>query len=221
MDEYEQTIKLRELWTRSIMIWGQVLIPLGASIIAFFVYQTAKDGFSSNDFSILLIGWCLLAICMFYWRWIVHHIDEQIIELYPVILKLESEKGWEINIRYFYNNLSEKSNKRLIHELGLESLPKIYDDFVDEVSKKSKVKKVSEKGIDQYGLLLDCWRRYGIKAVSDRGHKPQDIAVDIILAFLLFLVLLLVIGAWAWMPSVILFLSLLYWRIKRYWGRLI
>ncbi|HUU08246.1 MAG TPA: hypothetical protein VMW61_01840, partial [Dehalococcoidales bacterium] len=77
------------------------------------------------------------------------------------------------------------------------------------------------KGIDQYGLLLDCWRRYGIKAVSDRGHKPQDIAVDIILAFLLFLVLLLIIGAWAWMPSVILFLSLLYWRIKRYWGRLI
>lgn len=221
MEEYEQTIKLRELWTRSIMIWGQVLIPLGAAIIAFFVYLTARDGFSSNDFSTLLIGWFLFAICMFYWRWIVHHLDEQTIELYPVIIKLESEKKWETNTRYFYNHLSEKSKKRLTHELGMESLPNIYDDFVDEVSKKSKVKKVSEKGADQYVLLRDCWRRYGIKAVSDRGHKPQDIAVDIIITLLLLLVLLLIIGAWAWMPSLILFLSLFYWRIKRYWGRFI
>jgi hypothetical protein len=221
MDEYEQTIKLRELWTRSIMIWGQVLIPLGASIISFFIYLTAEDGFSSNDFDTMLIGWFLFAVCMLYWRWIVHHIDEQIIELYPVIIRLESEKRWETNTRYFYNNLSEKSKKRLTHELGLESLPRIYDDFVDEVSKKSKVRKVSEKGFDHYSLLLDCWRRYGVQTISDRGHKVQDMAVDIIIALLLFLVLLLIIGIWAWMPSLILFLSLLYWRIKRYWGRLV
>lgn len=221
MDEYEHAMSLRQLWTGSINTWGQVFISLGAAIFAFFVYLTAKDGLNGNDFGVLLLGWFIFAICMFYWRWIVNHIDRQIVELYHIFIKLEREKGWDINTRYFYNNLSDKSKKRLIHDLGLESLPIIFDDFADEVIKLNKVRKVSDKGIDQYSVLLDCWRRYGANAVHDRGHKIQDIVVSIIIALLFGLVLSLVIGALAWLFSVILLLLLWYWEIKIFGWRLI
>jgi len=201
MDEYEQAIKLKELWTRSIMVWGQVFIPLGAAIVAFFASQTATEGFSDNDFWLLLIGWFLFTVCMVYWRLVVHHIDEQIAVLYPVILKLEQKNNWQTHTRYFFNNLSVKSRRRICHEVGLESLPKIYDDFVDAAS---------EKGFDHYTILFGCWRRYHLHALSDRGHKIQYITVFSIVVLFLGLILSLSIGIWA-LTVILLFVFLYFW----------
>jgi len=42
VDEYEQIQRLRELWTRSIMIWGQVFIPLILIIFSIFITKLPR-----------------------------------------------------------------------------------------------------------------------------------------------------------------------------------
>jgi hypothetical protein len=46
VDEYEQLHRLGELWTRSIMTWSQISIPLGAGIIT--IFATQLNTFSSS-----------------------------------------------------------------------------------------------------------------------------------------------------------------------------
>ncbi len=185
MDEYEQVQRMREMWSRSIMIWGQVLIPLGAAIIAFFVSIASAGGFDSSDFSFLFVGWAVFSICMFYWRWIVYHINKQIVGLYPIMLRLEKEKKWDIHLRYYFANLSNISRKYLRHTLGLENVPRDFDDFVAEVKHGSK---------DEYGLLSAIWSQYGTYSV-DLGHRKQNSGVVILIVLFLVLVLWTVWGA--------------------------
>ena len=205
MDEYEQVQRTREMWSRSIMIWGQVLIPLCAAIIAFFVSIAAAGGFDSSDFSFLIVGWAVFSICMFYWRWVVHHIDKQIVGLYPIMLRMEKEKEWDIHMRYYFNNLTNVSRKYLRHALGLEQVPRDYDDFVVEVKHGGK---------DQYGLLSAIWRQYGPYSV-DRGHRKQNSGVVILIVLFLVLVLWTVWGAAA--LSMLAFIIL--WELVRWLRR--
>jgi len=207
MNEYQEVQRLRELWSKAIMTWGQVFIPLGAAIIAFFSSQAAPNGFSTGDFNILIIGWSVFAICMVYWRWVVHHIDEQIVELYPAFLRIERENNWDTNTRYYFNNLADRSRKHLRHDLGLESWPKNYDDFVEEVKPKR---------LDHYGFLLSVWREYGRHSVMDRGHKIQDIIVFATIVLFLILVLAINYGAFA-LLALLLFILLACWGWHRGW----
>lgn len=207
MDEYQEVQRLRELWSKAIMTWGQVLIPLGAAIIAFFVSQAAPEGFSTSDFCILMIGWFVFAICMVYWRWVVHHLDEQIAELYPIFLRIEKANNWDTNTRYYFNNLAGRSRRHLRHELGLESWPREYDDFVEAVRPKR---------LDHYGFLLSICREFGIHSVMDRGHKIQDIAIFAIIVLFLILVLAINFGVFA-LLALLLFILLVCWGRHRGW----
>ena len=207
MDEYQQVQNLREMWSRFIMTWGQVLIPLGAAIVAFFVSQTAPGGFDSEDCGILLIGWALFAICMVYWRWVVHHLDEQIVRLYPVMLRLDRTNNWDTQTRHYYHSLAKRSKRHLRHALGVESLPGEYDDFVDEAR---------HKGLDRYGILLDVWREFDQNSVGDRGHKIQDILVFTVIVLFLILVLWIQWAAWS-LLALFLFVLLGFWVKHRGW----
>ncbi len=179
MDEYEQVQRIREMWSRSIMIWGQVLIPLGAAIVAFFVSIASTGGFDGSDFSFLIVGWAVFSICMFYWRWIVNNINNQVVGLYPIMLRIEKEKKWDIHSRYYFGNLSNISRKYLRHALGLEQVPRDFDDFVAEAKHGGK---------DVYGLLSAMWSQYGTYSV-DIGHRKQNSSVVILIVLFLVLVL--------------------------------
>jgi len=207
MEEYQEAQRLREQWSRAINTWGQVLIPLGALILAFFIAQAAYDGFSRRDFGILVIGWAVFTLCMVYWRLMVSHLDRQIVELYPIFLRIESKHNWDINTRYYFNNLAERSRAHLRHELGLESWPQKYDDFVEDVRPKE---------LGHYGFLQSVWREFGRKSVTDRGHKVQDIIVFLLIDLFLGLVLALNYGAMAWLV-LLLFVLLFIWGRHRGW----
>ena len=206
MDEYEQVQRLRDLWSRHIMTWGQVLIPLGAAIVAFFASQ-ADIGTISPNFLLLLIGWGLFSICMVYWRWVVHHLDEQIVELYPVMLRLDSKNDWDTQTRYFFKHLANRSRDYLRQQLRLEQKSKDYDEFVEETKRQ---------GHDQYSLLLSVWRKYGCNSLSDRGHKIQDVVVLVTVVLMLVLVLWIEYGTLS-LLSLILFASLIPWGQHRGW----
>jgi len=206
MGEYKQVQRLRELWSRSIMTWGQVFIPLGAVIIGFFASQ-AQVGTISPNFELLLIGWGLFTICMIYWRWVVHHLDEQIIGLYPVMLRLDSTNNWDTQTRYFFNNLANRSREYLRTELGLEHRPEDYDTFVEETRRQR---------CDHYSLLLSVWREYGRNSVADKGHKIQDIAVLIVIVLFLVYVLWIEMGGLA-LSSLLLFGFLFPWGQHSGW----
>ena len=207
MDEYQEVQRLRELWSKAIMTWGQVFIPLGAVIIAFFVSQTAPGGFSTSDFGVLMIGWSIFTVCMVYWRWVVHNIDEQIVKMYPILLRIEKANNWDLFTRYYFNNLANRSCRHLRHELGLESWPKEYDDFVEAVRPKR---------LDHYGFLLSVWREFSTNSVTDRGHRIQDIFVFAIIVLFLILVLAINFGALA-LLALLLFILLVSWGRHRGW----
>lgn len=185
MDEYGQVQRIREMWSRSIMTWGQVLIPLSVAIIAFFVSITSDGGFERSDFIFLIVGWFIFSICMFYWRWIVSHISTQITGLYPIMLRMEKEKKWDIHLRYYFANLSNISREYLRHTLGLEQEPKDFDEFVAEVKHGDK---------DVYGLFSAIWSKYGAYSVNT-GHRIQNSGVVILIVLSLVLVLWTVWGA--------------------------
>ena len=172
MNEYEYLQRLREMWSRSIMMWGQIMIPTGALIIAFFVFLA-----DSINSWLLLLGWAIFTVCMIYWRRTAHHIDEQITGLYPRMIQLERENNWEIATRYCLDNLSSKSEKQLCHELGLSSKPIDYPSY-ENLTKGQK--------LNPYGLLLELYAKNRKNFLDKRGHLTQDFTVSgLILVFLI------------------------------------
>ncbi|MEA1893981.1 MAG: hypothetical protein U9N36_02015 [Euryarchaeota archaeon] len=113
VDEYEEIQKLRQLWSRAIMTWNQIMIPLCAAIITFFVTQLLKFKEIGWGFQFLLFGWILFTALIIYWRFLVHHIDHNIVGMYPRILELEKEKGMETQADYYFRDLNKKSKKKL------------------------------------------------------------------------------------------------------------
>jgi hypothetical protein len=164
------------------MTWTQIFIPLGAAIISFFLTQLPD--FVDREWATLFlcIGWGLLALCMIYWRWIVHRIDRQIVGLYPRILELEKERKMETQTSYYYRNLHIRSIRHLANMLGIcpnELKNKDLRDFK---------RKMNQKG-DPYELLLAVWDKYLHKSVTSRSHYMQDFVVFIILAGFFFTII--------------------------------
>jgi len=180
MDEYEQIQRLREIWSRTIMTWGQIFIPLGAAIIAFFAIQLPQFIDRNWGFQFLLIGWFLFSICMFYWRWTVRHIDGQIVQLYPRMLELEKIQGMETQTSYYYNNLSKQARKELAEELKKLN---IQVNEREKLSYRDFVRKVSRHKVQD--LLLAVWDKYETGSVKSRGHRCQNIILGVIDAVLL------------------------------------
>ncbi|HEC93042.1 MAG TPA: hypothetical protein ENI51_08650 [Candidatus Atribacteria bacterium] len=179
MDEYEQLQRLRELWSRAIMTWGQIFIPLGAAIIAFFVTQLLDFANRGWATPFLFIGWTLFSLCMIYWRWIVHQIDRQIVGMYPRMLELEKERKMETQAAYYYRNLNKKSIKYLANKLEIP-----FEELKNKDFREFK-RKVAQKGDNPYDFLLDVWDKFLYDSVTSRGHSFQDWVVGILIVVLL------------------------------------
>ncbi|WP_456400579.1 hypothetical protein [Persephonella sp.] len=166
LEEYRYLQNLRESWARSITIWNQIFIPLGAGILAFFLSQIKN--FGNSYYIFLFLGWGIFSLCLLYWRWVVHHIDKQIVNLYPRIIELEKELKIEIYTAYFYKNLSKRSIKYLSEKLKIPQ---------SELRKKDfrYFKKISQPTFNHYDLIIEVWDTYFFKSVSSRGHLFQDI----------------------------------------------
>jgi len=177
-DEYEEIQRLRELWTRSMITWGQISIPLGAGISALFISQFPifkKLGWGAQ---FLLIGVGLFSIIMIHWRLIAHRIDNQIVNFYPRMLELEKENGFEAHATYYFENLSERAKNYLAHRLGIDCKKFRKNYKFRDFKKAIHEKKLREKPID---LLLKVWDDYHKDSVGTRGHKMQDFTVGLII----------------------------------------
>lgn len=183
MDEYEQLHRLRELWSRAIMTWGQIFIPLGAAIIAFFV--TRLPDFVNRGWAtpFLFVGWALFSLCMIYWRWIVHQIDGQIVGMYPRMLELEKERKMETQTAYYYRNLNKKSIRYLANMLGIP-----FNELKNQDFREFK-RKVAQKG-DPHDFLLDVWDKFLRNSVTRRGYSFQDWVVGILIVVFLIAIIL-------------------------------
>jgi len=205
MDEHEQIQRLRELWLRGIMTWGQVFLPLSSGIVAFFVTQSRSE--SGWDFQLLLIGWAIFSIVIACWRWLVHRLDEQIVGMYPRMLKLDKDRKQETQTTYYYNNLHKRSLLFICEKLSSEGSVLSYEGF----------KNIAQsRGEDFYDLLLGAWNKYGPYSVTSRGHAFQDaFALAAVVGFFV-VVLWIECRAWA-LVGLLLYLVILPWGQHRGW----
>lgn len=184
MDEYEQTQRLRELWSRAIMIWSQVMLPVAAGFIAVFVKFSYDFSDEVQRFSTGLLVWFLFFLCMLYWRLVVNHIDDQIVGLYPSMLRLDRRSGWETQTRYYYTNLTDRSLLHLNERLHLEQRERLTRDDYDRYKEVA-----NRRGLDHYELLLKVWQRTGVNGVTSRGHSIQDAIIFLLVTSFLVAVL--------------------------------
>jgi len=186
MEEYKHIQELRRLWSQFIMDWMRIGVPVGGAFFGFFSYL-GQVTFSGESYSWLLpiLGWSLFIKPMIMWRVVTHHIDRQIVEMYPRMLELERRLRWVSNTTYFYNNLRGRSRRLLENRLGVENgwlNNRNYRQFRQECERRRR---------NPYNLLLDIWDERGHRSVTSRGHIPQDYAVVTIIAITLFIALIL------------------------------
>lgn len=201
--EYQELQHLRDIWSKGMGAREQIFIPLGAAIVSFFVtvYLKSLDG-SSPDVKIyfLFIGWALFSLIMFYWRYLSHIVDQQIVGMYPRMLELESQLGMEMQASYYYRNLNLKAKNRLaeiVSGLTCEELKKwdyrkfkrylsanksnspyyyllkVWDDFVS-VNNAPWFNK----------FLARCCRVHLMNySVTSRGHAIQNVIIGCMIGF--------------------------------------
>ena len=121
-----------------------------------------------------------------YWRSLVHHIDFNIVGMYPRMLELEREKNMETQADYYYRNLSKKSKKYLGNKLNLMS-----NEFKDYKFRqfKDKVRENNNEN-NPIDLLLELWDEYGWNSVNSRGHGIQNLMFGILIIIFLILILI-------------------------------
>ena len=119
IEEYKELQYLRGLWSSGMGGWGNIFVPLAAAIFAFFVTQYLTTDCSGNNVIFLWVGWVLFLVVMLYWRLTVHHIDQQIVAMYPRMLELEGILGMEMQSSYYFNNLREKAKISLANKINI------------------------------------------------------------------------------------------------------
>lgn len=177
-EEYQHIQELRKLWSGAIMDWVRVGIPVGGALFGFFSYlpylQQIRDFHCS--WLLPLLGWLIFVIPMILWRVVAHHIDLQIVRMYPRMLELERELGWVTHATYYYNNLRRQARESLEDMLRIPRgilRNQNYQQY--EQRCRGRRKPIS--------LLLDAWNSYdnqGHRSVTSRGHIPQDVAVSFV-----------------------------------------
>ena len=82
-------------WSDHLMRWRQVVFPLCAVILSFFIALKPM---------LWAVGWFISLLILLYWRRIERHIDEQIVSSYPRIIQLERNLGMTFYSHYIYTN---------------------------------------------------------------------------------------------------------------------
>lgn len=172
--EYQEIHRLRELWSKAIMGWVRIGLPVGAGLFGFFSYMAT----SNHQPYLSMAGWVVFVTPMILWRVVVYcHIDRQIVGMYPRMLELEQKLKWETNSSYIYNNLSEQGKKSLAGKLNIvvAALEKMNFRQYAEAARKT-----TSTDDAPYQLLLEVLSQFRRGAVSDRGHNLQNVAAIII-----------------------------------------
>lgn len=166
-DEYNQIQQRRQLFSGFIMDWLRVMVPVGGGLFGFFSWlgqRLAQDTSQSYFWLLPLFGWLLFAIAMITWRAVVHHIDRQIVAMYPRMLELEQRRGWFVDTIYYYNNLSRHAGRVLMGFVQLQ------DDQPERRNFRLYVNACRRSGQDPHDLLLRVWDQLGYRSVGSRGH---------------------------------------------------
>ena len=199
MDEYRHIQQLRELWSQGIMTWLRVMVPIGAGIFGLFAYIGQLGQIRTWPWAPLFpfFGWCIFAIFMITWRFVVHHIDRQIVGMYPRMIELEQHLRMATNTRYYFNNLSERGRAALANGLGID-VQELRRRDNRRLNYRRYERMALGQGQDPYVLLLGVWDALGYDSVGDRGHRIQNTAVILVILLSLALAFLL---AWWLLPT--------------------
>jgi len=187
-DEYDVFFQYRKIFSAYVLGWEKLFIPLSAVIIIIFVsVGTTLDNATRDGF--MIIGWIILSFYLFYWRWLANKLDNAIVDMYPRMIKLEKELGWEFTSQHYYGRLNDESRTYFLDELD-----------INEKEMKGAKTKVSEfmmlkemKGDAIYDSLLKVWKKFGFESCPSKFHRFQDIGVFIAIA-IYFIALIIVIA---------------------------
>jgi len=80
------------------------------------------------------------------------------------MLELEKTNNMEVQIKYYYHNLSKKSQKEIADTLGT-GFPGTFEKFKQETRNKQ---------LNHYDLLIELWKKYEQRSVAGRGHGIHD-----------------------------------------------
>lgn len=93
--EYDLLHRARMNWTDAMMRWRQIVLPLVAAVVSFFIVLSTEYW---------AVGWFIGGLILLYWRYCENEIDTQIVRFYPRILELEKGLGMTFYSRYIFNN---------------------------------------------------------------------------------------------------------------------
>lgn len=174
--EYQEIQHLRDLWSKGMGGREQIFIPLGAAIVSFFLTFSLKFYLESPKIGIyfLLIGWGLFSLVMVYWRYLSHHVDQQIVGMYPRMLELEKDLEMETQASYYFRNLNQESKNYLARELGNVTSTEVnnwdYCTFKNYIRNQNLNKK-------PHDYLLSVWDKFKNHSVTSRGHAYGNILI--------------------------------------------
>jgi hypothetical protein len=171
--EYQQIQELRKMWSGYIMDWMRIGVPVGGVIFGLFSYlgQINNNGY----WFLPILGWIIFVIPMIMWRIMAHHIDRNIVEMYPRMLELEGQLEWEIHATYCYNNLRKSRLRKSLEDI-LKHEGKFENSGLEHLNYR-QYKEICGGRENAYKILLRVCDKYGHSSFTSRGHVPQDWAV--------------------------------------------
>ena len=182
-DEYEHIEQIRKLRSQHIMDWMRIGMPVGGALFAFFAFLG-----QNGCWSLTLLGWAIFNTPIITWRLVAHHIDKQIVSMYPRMLELDRQLNWVSNTTYYFNNLSDDARRYLENRLGVD------EGWLNGRDYRQYVQQCRRPRRNPYRLLLDTWNNsQGRRSVGPRGHLEQDIAAGVLLFITLGIVITLVL----------------------------
>lgn len=166
LEEYKETQRKIELWTRAILVWGQVYLP--AMGVIFFIYITQLPYFIDLGFGFpyLLSGWGLVFIYLLKWRLTTSGLDRENVATFPRLLKIEEELGgWELHLSYFFRTLSNQAKEKLSNKIN-KSLPELEKmDYIEFAKFAKNLKKTPQT------LLLSIWNEFTFDSIRGRCYN--------------------------------------------------
>lgn len=207
VDEYEEIQHLREMRLEMQGKYNQIFIPLSLGTLTLFIVNL--PGFIDKKWGLqyLIIGGLILTLFLTFWRITCLHIDKQIVESYPRLLEIESEKEMELQSIYFFHSLNNKSKNMLASilkdrygrsDITCDKIQKMdYRQFKKEVEQIDKQK----FNVKPQDLLLEIWDSYKNKSVTSRGHFSHNIFAILIVIGYFILVFIGQYLSW-WQPPI-------------------
>jgi hypothetical protein len=191
INEHHQIQEIRKMWSGAIMDWMKVGIPVGGAIFGLFSYLSSLGQFKESCSSWLpLLGWVIFIIPIVIWRFMAHHIDRNIVDMYPRILELEHKLQWDIHAPYVYYNLRNRKPRKYLESI-IKEKTKDQKSTLKDLSYKKYVEKSKDRD-NAYKSLLEVFDKYKDRSVTSRSHIPQDWAAGLICTISLAIALLLV-----------------------------